>query len=998
MSTMQRVEKKSQELLSASQIRVVELIAVFCIVYLAKEIAGFTYRTSLVTAVFLGAAFLNLLITGLENIFSGRHGSTDRGKRLWECGTVTVDIFTVIALIYLTGTAESPFLFLVTIPLFFAGRLLPALRAGLAVTAVTLASVVIIGLMEIRGFIPHFSCYGDSTGEVPPLNHLVGMVMVLCGFMGLMTYLFSTFYENFNVYFRNAENRLISSRRRIIELTRLYDISLGINSVISLDTLLKMVCKEMTLLLRRPWASVVLLNHKHEIVKHVELGERGVESYARDDKTEEHDPLVRRVLEHEEGLLLEDISADGEVSRSVLVSNRQLRGLLSVPISSGKETLGLMLVGDRMKEGFAAEDVRLMTILSSQVATAIEKSKLYEVMNGRLGRFERENESLKNANKLKMNYISNLSHELKTPLTSIKAYVESLKDHISDPTFEEKNDFLEVISNETDRLIRMVNKVLDISKIEFGQRSLKRKVFDLAPLIKEVKSSMQPYLLDKRLKLVVDLKPDLPMVDGDDDLIRQVFINLIGNAIKFSNEGASIYIEAVEDAVSVRVTIRDEGVGIPEENIKNIFRQFYQVPGSKGEGVGLGLAIVKNIIEQHGGFINVTSRVGEGSKFSFTLPKEHHFNDLLGYLFNSMEAREEIQEMFQLSVKVIAEMLSVKMVSMMLLDQEKKELFIKVAYGLGEEVVEKVRVPLGGGIAGKVVESGKPLLVRDVERSGVKGSPNNPQYETKSLISVPLKIGTVVIGVINVNNKTNGQPFNDDDLALLVSMSERLAKVIERMRTAEDSRAFLKETIQSLASLLNTHESDAAGLLKMLVRWSVKVARKLRLSEKEIQVVQYVSSVHDVGMTCVSDRILRKTLELTHDELDEIRKHPQKGAAIMRPLEFVELVSQNILFHHERIDGKGYPMGLKGDQIPIGSRIVGVLDAYAAMISDKPYRKRMTPNEAVEELIHHSGTQFDPKVVSAFIEVLMDEGLLEIEEYSKFKEKMRYAGKHRVTP
>ena len=997
MSTHQQVTKKPQERLSISQIRVVELIAVFCILYIAKEIVGFTYRTSLVTAVFLGAALINLIITGLENILSGNPESSESGKRLWECGTVTVDILTVIALIYLTGTAESPFLFLVTIPLFFAGRLLPALKAGLSVTAATLFFVAVIGLLELQGIIPHFSCYGDSAGEVPPLHHLLGTVMVMGGFMGLMTYLFSTFYDNFNVYFRNAENRLISSRRRIIELTRLYDISLGINSVISLDTLLKMVCKEMTLLLRRPWASVVLLNHKHEIVKHVELGERGVESYVREEE-EDHDPLVWKVMEHEEGLLIEDLAADERTARSILVSGRELKGLLSVPISSGKETLGLMIVGDRAREKFAAEDVRLMTILSSQIATAIEKSKLYEVMNGRLGRFERENEGLKSANKLKMNYISNLSHELKTPLTSIKAYVESLKDHISDPTFEEKRDFLEVISTETDRLIRMVNKVLDISKIEFGQRLLKRRVFDLATLIKEVESSMQPYLLDKRLRLVVDLSPDLPMVDGDDDLIRQVFINLIGNAVKFSEEGSSIFVEAVEDAVSVKVTIRDEGVGIPEENIKNIFRQFYQVPGSKGEGVGLGLAIVKNIIEQHGGFVNVTSLVGEGSQFSFTLPKEHHFNDLLGYLFNSMEAREEIQEMFQLAVKVIAEMLSVKMASMMLLDQEKKELFIKVAYGLGEEVVENVRVPLGGGIAGKVVESGEPLLVRDVERNGVKSEPNNPQYETKSLISVPLKIGAVVIGVINVNNKTNGQSFNDDDLALLVSISERLSKVVERMRTAEDSRAFLKETIQSLTSLLDTHESDTVGLLKMLVKWSVNIARKLRLNEKEIQVVQYVSSVHDVGMTCVSDRILKKTLELTHDELDEIRKHPQKGATIMRPLEFVELVSQNILFHHERIDGKGYPMGLKGDQIPIGSRIIGVLDAYASMISDKPYRKQMIPDEAVEELIHHSGTQFDPKVVSAFIEVLMDEGLLEVEEYTRFKEKMKYVGKPHVTP
>lgn len=387
MSTRQQVTEKPKERLSISQIRVVELIAVFCIVYIAKEIVGFTYKTSLVTAVFLGAAFLNLIITGLENIFSSRPESSESGKRLWECGTVSVDILTVIALIYFTGTVESPFLFLVTIPLFFAGRLLPALRAGLVVTAVTLASVTIIGLLELQGIIPHFSCYSDSAGEVPPLHHLVGTVMVLGGFMGLMTYLFSTFYENFNVYFRNAENRLIRSRHRIIELTRLYDISLGINSVISLDTLLKMVCKEMTLLLRRPWASVVLLNHKQEIVKHVELGERGVESFVRDEAEEDHDPLVGKVMEHEEGLLIEDLAADERAARSVLVSGREIKGLLSVPISSGKETLGLMIVGDRTREKFAEEDVRLMTILSSQVATAIEKSKLYEVMNGRLGRF-----------------------------------------------------------------------------------------------------------------------------------------------------------------------------------------------------------------------------------------------------------------------------------------------------------------------------------------------------------------------------------------------------------------------------------------------------------------------------------------------------------------------------------------------------------------------------------------------------------------------------------
>ncbi|MDD4857948.1 MAG: HD domain-containing protein, partial [Candidatus Krumholzibacteria bacterium] len=161
---------------------------------------------------------------------------------------------------------------------------------------------------------------------------------------------------------------------------------------------------------------------------------------------------------------------------------------------------------------------------------------------------------------------------------------------------------------------------------------------------------------------------------------------------------------------------------------------------------------------------------------------------------------------------------------------------------------------------------------------------------------------------------------------------------------------------------------------------------------------QYVSSVHDVGMTCVSDAILKKTLDLTPEEMEEIKKHPQRGAAIMRPLEFVELVSQSIPFHHERLDGKGYPMGLRGDQIPIGSRILAVLDAYVSMVNERPFRTRLTNAEAVDELVRHSGTQFDPRVVSAFVEVLMDEGQVEVDAFTRIADALRTVKKHHLVP
>lgn len=995
MSIRAATTERPPAALSIQQTRTIELVSIFFIVFAAREIAGFTYRTGLVILVFLGAAFCNLVAAGLENVLGGGAGRPARRGSAWEWTTVLIDCATAIGLIYLTGTVESPFLFLVVIPLFFAGRLLPPVTAGFAVTGMTVAAMAALGALELNGAIPHFSVYPFETGAPLTGYYLLGTLLVLGGFMSLMTYLFASFYGSFAVSIRRTEDRLMSSRKRILELTRLYDISLGINSVISLDTLLKMVCKEVTLLLRRPWTAVVLVNAKREIVEHVEIGETGARRL--DPGTPlAGDALLEEICSSESGLLADDAREIPSAAASPLVAGRSLASLLAVPIQSGRDVLGVVLVGDPAREPFSPEDARLLTILSGQVAMAIEKSRLYEVMTGRIERLERENEELKDSNKLKMSYLSHLSHELKTPLTSIKAYVESLADHADDPEFHEQREFLGIIESETDRLIRMINKVLDVSKIEFGNRTLKRTLFPLGPLLADVESSMQPYLRDKRLRLVVKAPASLPLVDGDEDLVKQVFINLVGNAVKFSPAGSRILVEAVEDAVAVRISVSDEGIGIPEDDLQNIFKQFYQVRRGSGEGVGLGLAIVKNIVEQHGGYITVRSRLGEGSTFTFTLPKQHHFNDLLGYLFDSMQAPAELQEMFQLSVKVIAEMLAAKIVSLMLLDEAKQELFIKVAYGLDENVVARTRVRVGTGIAGKVVESGEPLLIEDIERGPVAHGANNPQYETKSLVSAPLRVGSTVIGVINANNKTSGQPFNADDLALLVSLAQRLAKVVERIRTVEDPRAFIAETVESLTSLLAAQQSGGGNGGRELVHWSVQTARKLRLSEKEVQAIQYVSSVHDVGMTCVSEEILKKTFELSPAEMEEIRKHPQRGAAIMRPLEFVELVSQSILFHHERPDGRGYPMGLRGEQIPIGSRIIAVLDAYVSMTSQRPFRACMNPAEAIDELVRHAGTQFDPRVVTAFVEVLMDEGVIEVDAHTRIGEALRSAANHHL--
>ncbi len=135
--------------------------------------------------------------------------------------------------------------------------------------------------------------------------------------------------------------------------------------------------------------------------------------------------------------------------------------------------------------------------------------------------------------------------------------------------------------------------------------------------------------------------------------------------------------------------------------------------------------------------------------------------------------------MLDLIVRMIAELLSAKIISLMLLDRTRSELFIKVSYGLDEWIVEQARVKVGEGIAGRVAETGKPLLIDNIENNDVHNAPNNPQYETLSLLSAPLVVNGVVVGVINVNNKTSGKPFNQDDLNLLMSFGERISKALE---------------------------------------------------------------------------------------------------------------------------------------------------------------------------------------------------------------------------
>jgi HD-GYP domain-containing protein (c-di-GMP phosphodiesterase class II) len=159
---------------------------------------------------------------------------------------------------------------------------------------------------------------------------------------------------------------------------------------------------------------------------------------------------------------------------------------------------------------------------------------------------------------------------------------------------------------------------------------------------------------------------------------------------------------------------------------------------------------------------------------------------------------------------------------------------------------------------------------------------------------------------------------------------------------------------------------------------TVELGRRMGLEDREVQLLRYVSRIYDVGMVRIGEGLLRKRGGLKSGEYESVKRHPEEGVEIVGPIELLDQVKEIILHHHERYDGGGYPDGLRGEEIPLGARVLAVVDAYSSMVSDRPYRPALSEEEAVEELRQCKGTQFDPNVVDRFINLLESSDLEQV--------------------
>gem|GEM_PF-822324 len=308
-----------------------------------------------------------------------------------------------------------------------------------------------------------------------------------------------------------------------------------------------------------------------------------------------------------------DAQNDPEV-RSQYARLWNIRSLMMVPISLRSRVIGVLRVGSSRRDFFTQDQLEFLAIIADELAIIIEMITLYENLSAKAA-------ELAQMNRLKDEFLSTVSHELKTPLTTIKGFVSVILSGEVGPLNEQQSNFLNVADQSINRLSHLISNLLDLSRLN-GKVEMEFSVISLNELVRGSVSNMLIKAKEKNIKLSSSVDPAMPPVYADLRWISQVVDNLLINAIKYSGQGASVSVSGRDKGDVAVICVEDTGPGIPAEEQRLIFDKFYRgkTNASQVPGTGLGLAISKSVIEKHGGTIWLESKPGAGSRFYFALP------------------------------------------------------------------------------------------------------------------------------------------------------------------------------------------------------------------------------------------------------------------------------------------------------------------------------------------------------------------------------------------
>ena len=451
--------------------------------------------------------------------------------------------------------------------------------------------------------------------------------------------------------FDETTHLLAEAKQRASELTTVNNISKAIASQLNPDDLIKLVGDQLKDLFKANIVYLALLNPKTRVINFpYQYGDDMAPMTLGEGLTS------KIILTGEPLLLNKDVQEKGE-QLGVQVIGIPAASYLGVPIPVGDEIIGVLSVqSTEQKNRFNESDLRLLSTIAASVGVAIRNATLFEDV--KLAKLEAEEatKAAEKANDAKSAFLSTVSHELRTPLTSVLGFAKIIRKRLEEKIFPavDKSDAktgktigqisenLEVVISEGERLTHLINDVLDLAKIEAGKMEWNLEDTSMTEVAERAIAATTSLFEQKKLELVKQIDTDLPNISGDRDKLIQVIINLISNAVKFTEKG-SVNCKVFKNKNEIIVSITDTGIGIAKEDHAAVFEQFKQVGGDtltdKPKGTGLGLPICKEIVEHHGGRIWLESEVGKGSTFSFALPivksenaKPVHLDDLVKQL------------------------------------------------------------------------------------------------------------------------------------------------------------------------------------------------------------------------------------------------------------------------------------------------------------------------------------------------------------------------------
>ena len=305
--------------------------------------------------------------------------------------------------------------------------------------------------------------------------------------------------------------------------------------------------------------------------------------------------------------------------------------------------------------------------------------------------------------------------------------------------------------------------------------------------------------------------------------------------------------------------------------------------------------------------------------------------------------------------------------SLLLVDREKDELYFEVALGEKGKKLKEVRLSIGEGIAGWVAKHGKPLIIHDVSKDWrfQCKMDKRSKFKTRDMVCVPLRIKGNTIGVLQAINRIGGS-FAAEDLKLFQMFSNQVAVALDNARLYQEILDTFYATSEALAEAIEKRDPYTGGHTRRVLGYCMATAKYLKMPSESLEVLKLSAVLHDIGKIGVEDRVLRKEAPLDREEALAMRMHPQHGAEILKHIPHLKDIMPGMLYHHERVDGLGYPEGLKGGKIPLIAKIISVADTYDAMTTTRPYRRGLPARVALAELEKFSGVQFDVKVVKAF--------------------------------